>query len=159
MQGRAATGLALQPLRQQNLEVMSSFEGEAAQESPFSLTQGHLGTGGEVGVRGPGCWHPFLPDCAVHWHLAISCGGSGGGILPLYCPLSSFSLAVQDPQSSGLPGWAPLLLQPAWLSRTGVGSCIWMLLNEVLDVICPQRHTVEIDLATQKPSLPIWRGG
>ena len=25
--------------------------------------------------------------------------------------------------------------------------------------ICPQRHTVEIDLATQKPSLPIWRGG
>lgn len=64
------------------------------------------------------CWHPFLPDRAVHWHLSISCWGSGGSILPLYGPLSSFSLAVWDPQPLGLPKWTPFQLQIAWLSHT-----------------------------------------
>lgn len=63
-------------------------------------------------------WHPFLTDGAVHWHLSISCWGSGGGTLPLYGPFSSFSLAVWDPQPSGLPKWAAFQLQIAWLSHT-----------------------------------------
>lgn len=33
VKGRAAAGLALQPLRQHNLKVMSSSDGEAARES------------------------------------------------------------------------------------------------------------------------------
>ena len=61
------------------------------------------------------CWHPFLPDRAVHWHRSISCWDGGGGILPLYGPLSSFSLAAWDPQPLGLPKWAPFQLQIAWL--------------------------------------------
>ncbi|VTJ86921.1 Hypothetical predicted protein [Marmota monax] len=34
-----------------------------------------------------------------------------------------------------------------------------MTLSAVMDMFCPQRHTVEVNLATQRPSLPIWCGG
>lgn len=54
----------------------------------------------------------------MHWHLSISCWGNGEGILLLYGPLSSFSLAVWDPQPLGLPKWAPFQLQIAWLPHT-----------------------------------------
>lgn len=81
----------------QELKVVTSSEGAAAQRNPSSHTQGHLGVRGLVGgcVSGPLCskLELFLPLL-----------GQWRGDSCLRCPLASFCL-VLDSRPSGVPGW------------------------------------------------------
>lgn len=104
------------------------------------------GTAGEAGARGP-----------VYAGIPSSPAWACRGPLSLYGPLSSFSMVVGDSS----PPAAKVGTVPAAAGGAAVfePQLLWRPRSGALDTGCPQRHTVQTDLATKPRVLFGTEGG